>query len=148
MASGRPRKFKTVEDMQKLIDAYFESCWCDEIDELGNVRKVNIRPYTVTGLCIALDTNRMSLLEYQKDDEFAYAIKRAKAKCENFAEESLFMGKNPAGVIFSLKNNYGWKDKNETELTGVNGGPIELAALTSEQRQSRINELLKERDIK
>jgi hypothetical protein len=33
----------------------------------------------------------------------------------------------PTGVIFNLKNNYGWRDKNETEHTGPNGGPIQTA---------------------
>jgi hypothetical protein len=28
------------------------------------------------------------------------------------------------GAIFSLKNNFGWKDKTEHELTGADGGAI------------------------
>ena len=37
--------------------------------------------------------------------------------CHNYAENSLYSGKNVVGAIFNLKNNYNWKDKNETELT-------------------------------
>ena len=42
-------------------------------------------------------------------------------KCQQYAEEFLFVGKNAAGVIFNLKNNYGWRDKTEQELTGKDG---------------------------
>ena len=35
------------------------------------------------------------------------------SKCD--AEERLFNGGNTAGVIFNLKNNYGWVDKQEVE---------------------------------
>ena len=44
--------------------------------------------------------------------------------CQQYAEESLFIGKNPTGAIFNLKNNYEWKDKNETDLT-TDGKKIE-----------------------
>ena len=39
---------------------------------------------------------------------------------EAFTEEMLITGKNTAGVIFSLKNNFGWKDKTEVEATNLN----------------------------
>ena len=35
---------------------------------------------------------------------------------EAFTEEMLITGKNTAGVIFSLKNNFSWKDKVEQEV--------------------------------
>ena len=37
---------------------------------------------------------------------------------EAYQEEFLYSGKSVAGAIFSLKNNYDWKDKTETELSG------------------------------
>jgi hypothetical protein len=38
----------------------------------------------------------------------------AKVRCENFAEEQLFLGKNAAGPILALKN-YGWTDRYEQD---------------------------------
>lgn len=103
---GRPPKFQDVEELQRKIDAYFESCH----DEKGNI----IRPYTITGLALALDTSRKVLLDYEnKDDEISNAIKKAKARCEAFAEEQLFTNKNTAGVIFNMVNNYGWVNRQE-----------------------------------
>jgi len=104
MARGRPRKYKSAKEMQDRIDQYFAEC-----DEQG-------RPYTITGLALALGMDRQRLLNYSADDEFYDTIKKAKVKCECYAEERLFQGGNVAGVIFNLKNNYGWRDKTEQEI--------------------------------
>lgn len=130
---GRPPKYKTVPELEKLIDAYFESCWTEKIDMFGNIvyKKdskgnkselpvmVQFRPYTITGLALAIGTTRETLLDYEHKDKFSYTIKRAKERCQSYAEESLMIGKNPTGAIFNLKNNYNrWKDKTETEHSG------------------------------
>jgi len=78
---------------------------------------IQSKPYTVTGLAVALDTTRDTLIDYQKKDEFSDTIKRAKEMCHQYAEDSLFIGKNPIGAIFNLKNNYGWQDKQEVDHT-------------------------------
>lgn len=49
--------------------------------------------------------------------EFSHTIKEAKEKCEAYAEEQLFIGKNPHGVQFALKNNFEWRDKTEIDHT-------------------------------
>lgn len=110
----KPLKFKSVEELQEKIDNYFESCW--EEDDDG--KRKQVKPYTVTGLANYLDTTRETLLDYEKRDEFSDTIKRAKSKCEQFAEEYLFTGKNTAGAIFNLINNYKrWENKKNTDLT-------------------------------
>lgn len=126
---GHPLKYKSVEEMQELIDAYFDSCfeeawkkndddsWEPILNKDGNIVKHQVRPFSVTGLACALGTTRDVLIDYQNRKEFANAIKMAKQRIEAYAEESLYMLKNPAGVIFSLKNNYGWKDKQEIDAT-------------------------------
>lgn len=101
---GRPNKFTSVEDMEQAIEEYFD--YCDE----------NNKPYTISGLAYALGTNRQTLLDYQDKEEFTDTIKRAKARIECFNEELLFSKDVPTvGVIFNLKNNYNWKDKQEIE---------------------------------
>jgi hypothetical protein len=104
MSGGRPLKYKSVKTMQKDIDKYFADCDKRE------------RPYTVSGLAYALDTCRQTLLNYEENPEFMDTIKRAKAKIELFNEEMLYNKEvSTTGVIFNLKNNYGWKDKQEIE---------------------------------
>lgn len=101
---GRPLKYESVEVMQKDIDKYFAEC-----DEKQ-------RPYTVSGLAYALGTNRQTLINYEDKSGFFDTIKEAKAKIERFNEEMLYnKDVSTTGVIFNLKNNYGWKDKQEIE---------------------------------
>ena len=106
MPAGRPLKFKSAEELQEKIDSWLEDC-----------KKKN-RPLTITGLAIALDTTRETLLDYQEKEEFSDTIIKAKQLCENYADEYLFTGKNVAGAIFNMVNNYkGWKNKYNQDIT-------------------------------
>lgn len=98
---GRPKKYTEAEIMQQKIDKYFADC------------ARNKEPYTITGLCIALDLCRDTLSEYMKKEEFSDTIKKAKLKVENYLEKHLITDSSTTGIIFNLKNNFGWKDKQE-----------------------------------
>lgn len=118
MPAGRPLKFKTPQELDEAIDKYFASCY----DTEGKI----IKAITYTGLAIALGTTRQTLLDYREKDEFTDSVTRAKAKCEEFAESQLFIGKNPSGAQFALTNNYdGWAAKQDVNLGGQKNNPIE-----------------------
>jgi len=104
---GRPRKYKNVDELQALIDEYFMTC-----DKLQ-------RPYTITGLALFLDMDRKALLRYEKEyeDEFCHTITRAKERVQEFVECCLFKKGIAQGVMFNLKNNFGWQDKQEIDAT-------------------------------
>ena len=134
MKTGCPLKFKTVKELEDKIEAYFKDC------------EVNEKPYTISGLALSLGVDRRTIVNYSHNEEFFPTIKKARAKCENYAEEQLFIGKNTAGVIFNLKNNYSWKDQQEVNLGGQEDNHIEisvksklLATLTEEQLE-KLNE--------
>jgi hypothetical protein len=111
MAGGRPLKFQSVEALESAIAAYFES---------------KPEPVTITGLALALDTSRETLMDYQGKPEYSDAVKRAKLRCEAFAEKMLYAGRNgAAGPIFALKN-YGWTDTQHVNLGGQQGNPVEV----------------------
>lgn len=137
---GRPLKFKTVKLLQKEIDAYFAECDPHVAERpalvfqkdssgtiLNNLPKVPGKEhyvtdqiaYTVTGLALALDTTRETLMDYQRSDKYSDTILRAKLKILNFSERSLFTSKNTNGIQFSMKNNFNWKDKTEVEKSGT-----------------------------
>ena len=99
MAGGRPLKFENAEQMQKLIDKYFAETPDDEI--------------TITGLALALDTDRKTLINYENRDEFFNTIKKAKTIVENSYERALRKN-GRTGEIFALKN-FGWTDKQEID---------------------------------
>lgn len=108
--AGRPLKYSNPEQMQADIDAYFASC-----DENN--------PPLISGLAYHLDMSTEALRKYQSRDEFVATIKKAKQRVEMALEKRLNQAA-PVGAIFSLKNNFGWKDKTEQEVTGADGGPI------------------------
>lgn len=111
-------KYKSAEELQKAINDYFLKC--DEKE----------KPYTMTGLAISLGVDRTTLINYGKRDSFSTLVKNAKARVEEQLEESLYRLGNNSGVIFNLKNNYGWRDKVEYSN---DGGEI-----------SKLDEILKE----
>jgi len=103
---GRPPKYDSAEKLQKKIDEYFGMCEQKE------------KPLTVLGLCVYLDITRETLCEYEKNEKFSDTVKKAKRKIEAWTEEQLYRKEQVAGVIFSLKNNYGWRDRHEFEHSG------------------------------
>lgn len=122
---GRPKKYTEVEIMQQKINNYFEGC------------NKNNEPYTVTGLCLALDICRDTLAEYAKKEEFSDTIKKAKLKVENYLERHLITDSSTTGIIFNLKNNFGWTDKQQLEHSGNINNPFE--GLSTEELRQLIN---------
>jgi DNA-packaging protein gp3 len=120
--AGRPLKFATPQELQSRIDGYFASA----ADEEGLL----VRPVSITGLALWLDTTRETLMDYQHRDEFSDTVKRAKLRVENFYEERLTVGRQAAGPIFALKN-FGWRDEQQHALSGPDGGPIRSNAAVS-----------------
>ena len=72
-----------------------------------------------------------------QSEEFSATIKRAKQKVEIHLEQRL--ASNAAtGTIFNLKNNFGWKDKQEIEHSGG------LSDITEEEIDAKLAELEKQ----
>lgn len=121
MTAGRPVKYETVEELQKIIDEYFD--WCDNRtmrvwdDKTKSEQLIlNPAPYTMSGLAWRLGLSRQSLINYSEKTEFLDAIKQARSRIHEDVETRL-MEKQATGAIFNLKNNFGWKDENHTDLT-------------------------------
>lgn len=136
-AVGRPPKYKSKEEIEEKIDAYFKQCEGEVLkdnngntvfNKFGNPVIINQRPPTVTGLALALGfSTRLSLLNYQGKKEFMNTITRAKSRVEAYAEERLFDRDGTSGAQFSLRNNFkGWTEKTE---------------LDEEEQQARIEQI-------
>lgn len=103
---GRPRMYESPEEMQKLIDQYFKDCEAKD------------DPLTMSGLAYALGMDRTSLVNYGHRDEFFNTVKRARDRIIADYERRLLKSGTPTiGLIFALKNNAGWVDKQEIETT-------------------------------
>lgn len=105
--------FATPKDLDDAIEKYFSECDFKE------------KPYTISGLALALETNRQTLLNYSERPDYVDSLKKAKAKCEAYVEERLFGNTQVTGAIFNLKNNYGWVDKQDMNLGGQKDNPVE-----------------------
>ena len=105
---GRPLQYKIVEELQSAIDDYFET---DAFIDMGETRM--FAP-TMSGLAYHLDLSRQGLLNYDGKDGFLDTIKRARNKVGVALEQRLY-GNNVTGIIFNLKNNFEWKDRQEIE---------------------------------
>ena len=105
--TGRPPFIRSSKQMLKLSEEYFKKC-----DEAN-------LPYTCSGLALYLGfADRQSLIYYGKKERFYSAVKKAKSIIQARLEQLLYTpGRPTAGIIFSLKNNFGWKDIQEVHGT-------------------------------
>ena len=105
--------FKTLDELNEAIDLYFLT---DAFIELGTPEagKPQAKMYapTMSGLALSLGIDRRTLTNYAHRDEFFPAIKKARSRVEVALEQRLY-GNNVTGVIFNLKNNFSWADKQE-----------------------------------
>ena len=105
-------KYQSAEQVQELIDQYFDGIKDEELP-------------TITGLTLALGFNsRQALFEYLDDKpknpvkrKCIDLIKKAKTRVEHAIEQRSMGRFNPAGPIFWLKANAGWRgdDKGRAE---------------------------------
>ncbi len=105
----------SIKTLQSKIDSYFEKA------------KKKKTPLSLTGLALHLGCTRLNITDYSKTDEYGSALSEAKLRCENSLEEKMISGSPPTGLIFILKNNYGWKDRTEVDATIK--GTLSLSAL-------------------
>jgi hypothetical protein len=97
---SRKVQFKSVNDLVRVISSYFKYA------------EDNQKNLTFSGLAVWLGISRSSLSTFgRRYPEYAETIKKAKGIVEAYFEELLLTKNNVAGVIFSLKNNFSWRDE-------------------------------------
>ncbi len=102
---GRPFKY-TAKELEEQGIAYFKEC---------EKKKEQI---TITGLALALGTNRQTLVNYENEDDqpaLVDAVKRLKATVEHAYEVAMWKANNPTAGIFCLKN-LGWTDRTDIDI--------------------------------
>jgi len=127
MAGGRPPIFDNADNMEKMIDLYFVACRYNRTEDENHIKDLSeedrksikqIEELTpiISGLAYWLNMTTETLRTYDLKDEFSATVKRAKQRVEMSLEQSL-SGTAVTGSIFSLKNNFKWKDKTEVDTT-------------------------------
>ena len=158
--TGRPPKYRSAIDMQRDIDKYFRSItrtrpatekvitgYMDEarkkpiyaekplLDDNGEqIYTVEyIEHPSILKMCIKLDMTRETLSRYEEKQPFCDVVKKAKSRVESYLETQLMRKEQVTGVIFALKNNFKWQDKNEIELSGSKDKPLTIDIVVLDQ---------------
>lgn len=108
MPGGRPRMYDDPEVFGEKVDGYF-----------AHVEAIGKRP-TLAGLSYYLGfEDKQSFSQYEEYGEgFSLTVKRARLRIEDDRWQSLIdKAAFTPGLIFDLKNNHGWKDKTEQDIT-------------------------------
>jgi len=138
---GRPKKFKTPQELQEKVDGYFETCWGARyyngkplLDENGEVVKGIIRPYTMSGLARYLGISIKCLFEYEVHSkagtmlpEYAEILTDAKLRIQEYAEQRLYDREGSSGARFVLETGFGWLTKKEAQELRQTDKRIKLA---------------------
>lgn len=126
--AGRPRTFESPEQMEGVIEDYFNPEAFEETKTRSGTltksigRQLRVNP-TITGLAYHLGfESRQSFYDYETIVEYSYIIKKARLRVEMGYEESL-RSNNVAGSIFALKN-MGWKDRTEVAPVDPDGNAL------------------------
>ncbi len=85
MTAGRPLLFKTPEELESAINAYFDECDegedVEELNKRGDLVKYRRKiPYTMEGLALALDCESATIRNYAKRDKYFAVVSRARKK--------------------------------------------------------------------
>ena len=143
---GRPLKYKSADELQTVIDLYFLACkinsaglddgekhpLLEEVDDesIKMLKPIEDRVPTVSGLAYTLGVSTECLRNYGTQEEYSATVKKARQRVEISLEQRL-AGTAVTGAIFNLKNNFGWKDKTEQELTGKDGADLIPSVITT-----------------
>lgn len=142
---GRPRLFEDtpedVERWEKLMEGYIKSITYKKdvvvtetkINNKGKVEEVSrvlvddegntiqeLEFFAIPsflGLVNYLDMDKDTVLKYSKMDGFSVSYKKVMDIIQQYTANLLQTKNNVAGIIFTLKNNFGWQDKKELEVT-------------------------------
>ena len=113
-----PRRFETPADLEKAVANYLKT-----YEENG-------RPLTVSGLAVFCGCNRDTIHAYASGTydvdgvNYSDTIKKAMTVIEQDKSEKALTGVySTAFSIFDLKNNHGWRDRHETDIT-TGGRPL------------------------
>ena len=123
--AGRPPMYKTPEEMQAKVEAYFAACEGTQTRDTSGELILNRRgeptlsggtPPTIAGLQNALGfKSHRSFTDYAQKKAFRPIIMKARLRVEQYTEERLFDRDGYSGAAFVLLYGFGWKKQYPVE---------------------------------
>jgi len=96
--------FLSAEDCRSKIAGYFNEYLAEKADEVADVES----------LADYLGTTREGLFAMEKGAKYGFELRKARNRIAKIKKQLAFRGKLPPAVLsFDLKNNHGYKDKQE-----------------------------------
>lgn len=128
---ARIKKEIDPADFAKRAAKYFQDCdkgrataacgKCDAAfgdDKCMICEKKRSKPYTVSGLCLALGITKRKFAVLKNDKSFAEAVEMALLKIEAYIEENCIAGDIGGTLALALlKEHFGWGEKDDTPDT-------------------------------
>ena len=101
--------FSDSEDCRKKLASYFNGYLPENPDEIADIES----------LAEFLGTTREGIFAIEKTDEFGFELRKARNRIAKIKKQLAFHGKLPPAVLsFDLKNNHGYKDRNDESCGG------------------------------
>lgn len=144
---GRPRLYKTAKALREAVGRYFDSITYERdviiyrrelgedkegnpivkevpeflTDSEGNPVKETVyrEEPSIAALRLFIGVSKSTWAGYADDEKLAKVTAEVKDRMEARLVELLNTRNSTHGVEFNLKNNYGWKDKQEIKQTSV-----------------------------
>ncbi len=130
---GRPRKFKSVKQLQEAWEAYKSECNTQYVlthdfsaknSEFVSKKLEKSISYTVEGFCVFAGISRQSFYEhYSKNDKYVDTVTRMREECEVDARKKFELQIIPSQLAGLWMSNYGYNlpGKNEESASAREG---------------------------
>ena len=126
---GRPRKIKSVEQLEELWEAYKADCndqkvlthdFSSKNSEFVSKELKRSITYTIEGFCVFAGISRQAFYEYYGDNErFIDTVTRMKEECEVDARKKFELQVIPTQLAGLWMSNYGYTTKTDSNVTGA-----------------------------
>lgn len=128
---GRDKLFESPDVLWEACCEYFQwvednPLWENKVAQFQgtpiDMPVAKMRAMTIAGLCLFLDINRATWNEWRNSDDFSEVVTRV---------DEVIYSQKFAGAAADLLNaniisrDLGLSDKQQSEVTGANGGPVE-----------------------
>ena len=126
---GKPRKFKTVVDMELAWEAYKNHCnnqmvlthdFSAKNSEFVSGELRRAITYTIEGFCQFVGIARQNFYAtYSEDKCYRDTVTRIREACEVDARTKFELGVIPTNLAPLWMSNYGYTTKTDTNITGA-----------------------------
>lgn len=125
---GRPRKFKSVKQLEETWEAYKLDCdnqmvlthdFSSKNSEFVSKELKRSVTYTIEGFCVFAGISRAAFYErYADNEKYADMVTRMKEECEVDARKKFELQVIPSQLAGLWMSHYGYTTKTDTNVSG------------------------------